>query len=67
MAQYVYSGIEVVLTGRTAKKEIKGRGRAATRLDIIHEIEPADKEQGSFKKWVRMEDLHEIMEPTKIQ
>lgn len=59
---FVYQGFEVKLTGRTAHKKIEGRGRAPTRIDLLHEITPADKETGSWKKWVRMEELYEIRE-----
>lgn len=57
---YVYDGLEVVLTGRTAKREIGGTGRTTTRVDLIHEITPASKEDGSWKKWVRMNDLYKV-------
>ena len=62
--QYVHDGLEVVLTGRTAVREIPARGRSPRRVDMKHEIEPADKEQGSFKKWVRLDDLYLIEEKT---
>ena len=60
---YVHNGIEVVTTGRTAHKKIEGRGRrVASRIDLLHEITPADAEQGSWKKWVRKEELYQITE-----
>lgn len=59
---YVFEGLEVILTGRTAKRELKGSGRAASRIDTIHEITPANKEDGSWTKWVRMSDLYEVEE-----
>ncbi len=59
---YVFEGVEVKLTGRTAKKEMKTqRRRVAAKLDLIHEIAPADKEMGNWKKWVRMTELFEIV------
>lgn len=66
MTAYVWNGSEVQLTGRTARKEGKapsGRtGRARQRIDILYEIEPTDKEDGSWKKWVRMNELYEIVD-----
>lgn len=61
MTKYVHSGVEVILTGRTAERRIESKSaRVPSRIDILHEIEPADKEQGSFKKWVRLEELYKI-------
>lgn len=58
---YVFNGTEVVLTGRTAKREIKSSGRhSAPRIDILHEIKPADAEDGSWKKWVRKTELYKV-------
>lgn len=65
---YVHEGIEVVLTGRVAKKEKKRpvTRRTATAVvnqdGLIHEITPKDKEIGSWKKWVKMTDLFEIVQ-----
>ena len=56
---YVYNGKEVVLTGRTATKELRsGRNRT------LYEIRPltATPEQKDFNEWVEMEDLFEIGE-----
>ncbi len=60
MTKYVYEGTEVVLTGRKATRKIEGRGRVSGRVDTKHEVQPADPEMGSWKKWVRLEDLYEI-------
>lgn len=62
---YVYNGTEVVLTGRTAKRTIamkspRGKVTHEPRIDTIHEITPADNEFGSWKKWIRIEELYEI-------
>lgn len=57
---YVHESTEVVLTGRRAEKEIPARGRAAARKDELVEITPKDKEEGSWKKFVRMTDLYKI-------
>ena len=64
---YVHEGVEVVLTGRIAKKEKKRptgrRGMSTTvpSIDLIHEITPKDREVGSWKKWVKMTELFEIV------
>ena len=62
MKTYVFNGTEVVLTGRTAHRKIEARTtrRVAPRVDVVHEVEPADRELGSWKKWVRIEELYEI-------
>ena len=52
---YVYHETEVILTVRTATKPLRNE-----KIDTIHEITPADKENGSWKKWVRIKELHEI-------
>lgn len=68
MTAYVWNGSEVKLTGRIAKKEgkrtVSGRsGRGGFRsIDMLHEIEPADKQDGSWTKWVRKEELYEIVD-----
>lgn len=57
---YVLNGVEVVLTGRQAEREIPARGRAAARKDTLYEVTPADLETGSWKRWVRITDLYII-------
>jgi hypothetical protein len=63
--QYVYNGAVVVMTGRKARKDQEAmtatRRRTAT-VDELYEITPLDKEDGSWKKWVRMTELYEIVE-----
>lgn len=62
---YVHDGLEVKLTGRQAKKESGGTGgrlRTAQKVLMIHEITPTDAETGSWKKWVKMTDLFEIVD-----
>jgi hypothetical protein len=58
---YVYTNTEVKLTGRTANKEMKSarKGKEPT-VHVLHEITPADPENGSWKKWVRLGELFEI-------
>jgi hypothetical protein len=60
MISYVHDDIEVVLTGRVARKELAARGGAKARFDERVEIKPKDDENGSWKKFVRMTDLYEI-------
>lgn len=59
---YVHGGIEVTLTGKTATRKIPARGRAPERADTLYEITPADKESGSWTKWVRKDELYIINE-----
>lgn len=62
----VYQDTEIKLTGRKATKHIGTGGvrRTATRgnLDIKVEITPVDISTGSWKKWVKQEDLYIITE-----
>lgn len=53
---YLLDDIEVVLTGRTATRKLK-----RDRTDKRHEVTPSDNTSGSWKKWVRMTDLYEIV------
>ena len=55
ITRYVYSGVEAILTGRTAEKKLRSR------TDKVYEIKPADPESGSWKKWVRMVEMHQII------
>lgn len=61
--KYVHVDIEVIKTGRVAKKERRTTGRrVAAGESVLYEITPADPETGSWKKWVRETDLYEIVE-----
>jgi len=70
--RYVYKETEVRLTGQTARRELLGResssrrslnGRAAyRRIDVLHEITPANDADGSWTKWVRLAELYQITE-----
>ena len=53
--QYLHEGIEVTLTGRTATKNGR-RGKVIT----IYEICPSDTENGTFSRWVALEELFTI-------
>jgi hypothetical protein len=52
---FVYENQEIVLTGRSAVKQVSNR------QFTLLEITPLDKDIG-WKKWVRREDLYEICE-----
>lgn len=61
MTIYLCDNIEVKLTGRIAEKEVGKEGsRRGVRTDTQHEITPADNEEGTWTKWVRLSDLYEI-------
>lgn len=52
---YVYEGVEVIKTGRTAS-----RSTARKRI-TLYEIKPYDNENGSWSKWVKYDELYEIL------
>jgi len=52
---YLLDDIEVVFTGRTAKRTLKN-----DRIDERFEVKPSNAELGSWTKWVRITDLYEI-------
>lgn len=62
---YVFNGIEIKLTGRKASKEVdKVSRRQGTRekvTQILYEITPKSTEDGSWKKWVEMTELHTVL------
>ena len=53
---YVHEAAEVVLTGRVAQKTLR-----SGKIDEVVEIKPANAENGSWKKWVKMSELFEII------
>lgn len=59
MTSYVFEGTEVRKTGRVAQRKVAVPGK--DRIFEVFEITPVD---GDFdwKKWVRPEDLYEIVE-----
>ena len=70
--EYVYNESEVVLTGRTAERKLarpparSGSSRKVPdRVYTLHEVTPSDPENGSWKKWVRLEELFEIKQDTE--
>jgi len=48
---FLYQDIEVILTGRTAEKV------TTRRTHILFEIRPRENADGSWKKWVRLDEL----------
>lgn len=63
--QFVYNGAIVVKTGRKAKKDTEAlttRRTRTTTTDELYEITPFDQEEGSWKKWVRLNELYTIVE-----
>lgn len=63
-ATFVWNDTEVKLTGREAKREVKGR--QGTRFVIRLEITPADNEDGSWKKWVLEKELLTISDDQSV-
>ncbi len=54
---YVHDGREVVLTGKSAEKKLR-----SGKTDTVVQIKAANPEDGSFTKWVRMNELFEIVD-----
>lgn len=60
MKSYVFEGAEVKLTGRKAQKKVPVPGKIDRVFEMV-EITPTDPDL-EWKKWVRGEDLYEIIE-----
>ena len=58
---YVYEGVEVRKTGRTAVKQLRRPSNRQTEMVLI-EITPCDG-INVWHKWVREEDLYTIQTP----
>lgn len=58
---YIYTDIEVKLTGRCATKpKIMTRGTATKQPDVVlYEIAPVDKDM-DWTKWVKISDMYII-------
>lgn len=54
---YIYDGVEVCQTGRTAQRKL-----SSGKVDELVEITPIDSIIGNWKKWVREIDLYEVKE-----
>lgn len=52
---YLYDGVLVVRTGRTALRILK-----SGKKDELIEITPSDQMIGSWKKWVRESELYTV-------
>lgn len=61
MTSYVFEGTEVRKTGRKAQRKVPVPGKEP-RIFEVFEITPVDTDF-DWKKWVRDEDLYEIIEP----
>lgn len=53
--RYVYDNVEVVKTGRTAKKALR-----SGKVDELFEVTPVEAFDGTWKKWVREGELFEV-------
>lgn len=53
---YVYENVEIVKTGRSAERKLK-----SGKVDQLVEITPQDSSVGSWKKWVREDELFEVI------
>lgn len=60
---YVYRGTEVVLTGRKATRKVLSTSRRLTTPseDVLYEIVPADRENGTWSSWVKIDELFTIV------
>lgn len=58
---YVFEGTEVKLTGRKAQKKVQIPGKQPRVFEMV-EITPHDGGPDDWKKWVRPEDLYEIID-----
>lgn len=52
---YVLDNVEVRKTGRTAERKLK-----SGKVDHLLEVTPVNEHVGSWKKWVREEELFEV-------
>jgi len=57
---YIYDSVEVMLTGRKASKDVKRRRR--TDKEVLYEVTPCNDEVGTWKRWVKPEELYVIEE-----
>lgn len=52
---YVYEQVEVKKTGRTASQKLR-----SGKTDTIYEITPVESMNGSWKKWVRDDQMFQV-------
>lgn len=55
--RYVYENVEVKLTGRVAQRKLR-----SGKSDTKYEITPANQKDGTWQKWVRLQELFEVQE-----
>lgn len=55
MKKFVHNGKEVILTGRTAKKQLR-----SGKEEVLYEIQPDGVSGKQYNSWVKMKDLFEI-------
>jgi hypothetical protein len=53
---YVYDNTEITKTGRKAERPLR-----SGKVDQLVEITPKDSSVGGWKKWVREDDLFEVL------
>lgn len=54
---YVYEQSEVVLTGRSATKQLR-----SGKVESLYEITPKSSQVGVWKKWVAFDSLYTVSE-----
>lgn len=59
---YVHEGGEVHLTGRTATRTTRRQ-----KVETLYEIEPADEEIRTWKKWIQFGELFKIDEVQQVE
>ncbi len=52
---YVFEQTEVRLTGRTAENKLR-----SGKVDVVHEITPVETIIGTWKKWIRLDQLFKV-------
>ena len=62
---FVFENIEVVPTGRIAKKTIELSTRSL--IEILVEIKPMDPTAPQWKKWVKRTDLYEVTVESDVE
>jgi hypothetical protein len=59
---YIFQGVEVVMTGRIAIRETPTtRGKQPIKT-TLYEVTPADKEEGSWKRWAGLSDMYKVID-----
>ena len=58
---YVYNDTEVKLTQRIAERTVRKK------TQTLYEIQPANPENGSWRKWVMLQELFEIKNNKNVE